>query len=149
VRIQIPGYNIEEATAYSTTEDSNFVTTGYLVDTLIQIAPRSLNTVDLRLSPVSTSVLMHTGRQDFTAAVFPNPFEQHATIHLVSDEGSDFQLEVFDLNGSRKILRNLGYYPEGTHQINLNRNGLSPGPYLFRIKNSAGITVRGKFLIMN
>jgi glucuronoarabinoxylan endo-1,4-beta-xylanase len=149
MRIQIPGYKIEEATAYSTTEDSNFVSTDYLMDTLIQIAPRSLNTVDLRLSPVSTSALTHTGRQDFTAAVFPNPFEQHATLRLASDEGSNFQLEVFDLHGSRKILRNLGYYPEGTHQIKIYRNGLSPGPYLFRIKNSAGITVRGKFIIMN
>ncbi len=50
VRIQIPGYTIGEATAYTTTESTDFETSDYMTDTLLLVPPKSINTVDLRIS---------------------------------------------------------------------------------------------------
>ncbi len=149
VRLQIPGYAIEEATVYTTTEDSNFVSAQYLADTLVTIPPRSLNTLDIRLSPVateSTITLQYTGLR---AEMFPNPFSGSAHIRLVTDTGSDFSLEVFDMTGIRVENRKLGFVPAGEHQLFFDANGIGHGTFVFRITDLAGNSVQGKFLIKN
>jgi len=50
VRIQIPGYTIREATAYTTTESTDFAVSNYMTDTLLLVPPKSISTVDLRIS---------------------------------------------------------------------------------------------------
>ncbi len=148
VRLQVPGYTIEEATAYSTTEDSNFVSTNYLADTLLLVPPKSINTVELRLTVLTTAERMQSGSQHFDATVYPNPFSQSAHIRLVSDEGSEIQLEVYSMSGNRMYERKLGFFTEGTHQIALTKNELIPGAYIFRIIGSHGKSAQGKFVVL-
>jgi glucuronoarabinoxylan endo-1,4-beta-xylanase len=122
VRIQFPGVEIVEATTYSTTEENNFVTTDYLTDTLLVVPPRSINTVDLRLSSVNSSSEIPVLERTFSAVeVFPNPFSHSAQIRFVSEKDADYSLEIFDVGGQQLIKRALGFYPPGKHQVEINR----------------------------
>ncbi|WP_372946924.1 T9SS type A sorting domain-containing protein [Mariniphaga sp.] len=148
VRFQLPGFTMETASAYSTTEDHDFVSSDYLNDTILVLPPRSINTVDLRLSSVNSAAEILVSRQSFSAVtVFPNPFSHSAQIRFVSEKNADYYLEVFDLTGKKLNKKELGFFPSGSHQVILNRDGLTAGSYLFRITNSAGQTARGKFIV--
>jgi glucuronoarabinoxylan endo-1,4-beta-xylanase len=148
VRIQIPGFTVEEATAYSTTEEHDFVTTDYLSDTLLVVPPRSLNTVDLRLSSVNSATKIPVRGPTFSVAeVFPNPFSHSAQIRFVSEKSADYSLEVFDLNGKQLLKRELGFFSAGNHQVEFKRDGLENGIYIFRLFSSAGQTAGGRFVV--
>jgi glucuronoarabinoxylan endo-1,4-beta-xylanase len=148
VRIQIPGFTLEEATAYSTTEERDFVITDYLSDTLLVLSPRSLNTVDLRLSTVNSAVKDPVSRQSFSVVtVFPNPFSQTTQILFVAEKNTNYTLEVFDLEGKQLYKRELGFFPAGSHQFEMKRNGLESGIYIFRLTNSEGQSVQDRFVI--
>jgi len=147
-QIQIPGFSIEEATTYSTTEESNFVATDYLNDTILVLPPRSINTVDLRLSSVNSATKIPVRRQTFSVAeIFPNPFSQSAQIRFVSEKSADYSLEVFDLSGKQLLKRELGFYPAGKHDVEVTRDGLENGIYIFRLINSSGQSGQGRFVI--
>ncbi|MBW6536900.1 MAG: T9SS type A sorting domain-containing protein [Mariniphaga sp.] len=148
VRIQLPGFTLEEATAYSTTEENDFVSTNYLSDTVLVLPPRSINTVDLRLSSVNSATENPVLREMFsTMTVFPNPFSQSAQIRFVSEESADYSMEVFDLSGQKLLKRELGFYAAGNHQVEIKRNGLENGIYIFRLINSAGKSAQGRFVV--
>ena len=148
VRIQFPGFSIEQATAYSTTEDSNFVSDDYLADTLLHIPPKSLNTVDVRLAAVNTQTKRIDSDQTLLqVSVFPNPVSGSATIRMVSTENTDFLMELFDLAGKRRLSQNLGFYPSGTHEIPFKPDGLEAGIYFFRLTGSSGKAAQGRIVI--
>ena len=148
VWIQVPGFTMEEATAYSTTEEHDFFTTDYLADTLLVLPPRSLNTVDLRISSVNSATENPVLEQTFSAvAIYPNPFSQTAQIRFVSEKSADYSLEVFDLSGQQLLKRELGFYPAGKHQVTINRNGIEAGSYFFRMTDSSGQSLKGRFVV--
>lgn len=149
LRIQIPGFKIEKALVYSTDETSDFKEFDYLTDTLITIAPKSLNTIDLRLATINTgSEIIHTSDQpNLEVFVIPNPFSHSAFFRFNSTEGADFMLEVFDLTGKKMYSRKLGFFPSGSHQVTLERDGFDPGIYIVRLKSSKGKTAQRKFVI--
>jgi hypothetical protein len=105
--------------------------------------PRSLNTVDLRLSSVNSATKIPVRGQTFSVAeVFPNPFSQTAQVRFFSEKNADYSLEVFDLEGKQLYKRELGFFPAGSHQFEMKRNGLESGLYIFRLTNSEGQSVQ-------
>lgn len=149
VHLQIPGYSITDANVYTTTEDSNFVSTE-IPDTVIQIPPRSLTTVDLRLASVTSGVSQHgIQKQAFTAQIFPNPISGMGYLRLDSDVSSRYQIELFDFSGIRVHHRDLGFYSAGEHRIQLVRFTLEDGTYIYRITDAEGKTVQGKLAVKN
>lgn len=148
VRIQIPGFRMDEATVYSTTEEHNFTSANYLADTLLVLPPRSLNTVDLRLSQINSALRHPATMQAFSdVSVFPNPFFQTAQLRFVSDKNADYIFEVFDLSGKQLLRKEPGFFPAGSHQIEWKRDGLENGVYIFRLSNSAGQSAQGRFVV--
>jgi glucuronoarabinoxylan endo-1,4-beta-xylanase len=148
VKIQIPGFEMDEATTYSTSEENNFITSDYLNDTMLVLPPRSINTVDLRLSSVNSAAKIPVREQTFSEVdIFPNPFSQSAQIRFVSEKSADYSLEIFDLRGNQLEKKELGFYSPGKHQVEINRQGFENGIYFFRLFNSAGQTTKGKFVV--
>jgi hypothetical protein len=148
VKIQIPGFEMEEATTYSTSEENNFITSDYLNDTILVLVPRSINTVDIRLSSVNSAAKIPVREQTFSEVdIFPNPFSQSAQIRFVSEKSADYSLEIFDLSGSQLVKKELGFYPPGKHQVEINSQGFENRIYFFRLFNSAGQTTKGKFVV--
>jgi len=148
LKIQIPGFSIEEATTFSTTEVNDFVTSDYLNDTMLVLPPRSLHTVDLRLSSVNSATKIPVREQTFSVVdVFPNPLTKSAQIRFVSEKSADYSMEIYDLGGSQLVRKELGFYPPGKHQVEINRQDFEIGIYFFRLFNSDGQTASGKFVV--
>jgi len=150
IQLQIPGFKIDEATAYSTTETENFKTSDYLADTLLLVSPKSVNTVELKLSKINTGLAENNlipDQQLMHISNFPNPFSLSTKIHFVSSEDAEFSIEVFNLRGKRIKNTKIGFYPAGKHSFTFYRNTLKPGIYMFQLKNSAGKSGTGKFVI--
>ncbi len=151
IRLQIPGYIIKEATTYTTTETTDFDTLSYLADTMLLVPPRSVSTVDLRLSEITTGAKVqpeHSVIPDLAATIHPNPLSQSAFIRLILKQESNITLEVFDLSGNCLYIRKAGKFPAGTHHIPFGRNGLDPGTYICRISDGAGKSAQKKYLIV-
>ena len=150
IRLQIPGFIINEAFAYSTTEDENFASANYLKDTLLHIPPKSVNTIDLRLSKVNTAMeenRLFSDKTLFEVSNSPNPFSVSTRINFVSEENADFNFEIYDFTGKQVYNRQIGFYPAGKHDFTFYRNGLNPGVYIYRLLNSAGKKGSGRFVI--
>ncbi len=150
VRLEIPGFSIKEATAYSTDENEDFAETNYLSDTLITIPPKSVTTIDLRLEKVNTAIrgIEFTSGSNFPGiSIFPNPFQTAATIQFKSNKSAHYKMEIFDISGKLVKSENIGFYPAGRHNFTFNRGGLDSGIYLFQLKNSLEETSYGKFII--
>jgi len=150
IRLSIPGFNISEATAYSTDENVDFKETDYLKDTLLTIAPKSINTIDLRLTKVNTGTISNRNYSDeklLEVSVFPNPFVSSTNIEFKSEKGSDYSLEIFDTSGKKVQVRNLGYYAAGRHIFTFTRNNLNNGIYFFQLKDSENKSGKGKFIL--
>lgn len=150
VQIQIPGFQMDEATVYSTTEEYNFTSANYLTDTVLVLLPQSLNTVDLRLSQINSAIRHPASLQVFSdVTVFPNPFFQSAQVRFVAENNSNYFMEVFNLDGKRLIKNDLGFCSRGKHEFNIHRKGLEAGTYIVRITNNSGQVAKGKFVISN
>lgn len=150
IRLQIPGVEINEGTVYSTTKDEDFATSDYLIDTLLHLAPKSLNTVDLRISKVNTGFdnRQRTNKQAFLDVTnSPNPFSLATHFHFTSEENANYSLEIFDITGSRVSSQKIGFYPAGIHQFTFSRKELNQGVYIYKLINSAGKTGKGRFVI--
>jgi glucuronoarabinoxylan endo-1,4-beta-xylanase len=149
IKVDVPGYQIEKATAYSTTEDSDFVTTDYLTDTLFVVPPKSINTLDLRLAKINTGVLENSIKINgkFGLNLYPNPFTTHSQIEFSTNESGHFSLGVFDLSGKKVSDLDLGYFPAGKYQFAFKRNNLKSGFYIYRLSNATGESTSGRMLI--
>jgi glucuronoarabinoxylan endo-1,4-beta-xylanase len=150
IRLQIPGFIINEAVAYSTDENKNFETSDYLADTVINVAPKSLNTIDLRLVKINTGLVDKTkdsGKTLLDVFNSPNPFSELTRISFDSEENTDYLFEVFDSTGGRVFMQKIGFYPPGKHDFTFNRSGLNSGVYFYRLKTGSGRTGSGRFII--
>ncbi|MFC1607879.1 T9SS type A sorting domain-containing protein, partial [Candidatus Latescibacterota bacterium] len=65
---------------------------------------------------------------------FPNPFNNQTTISYVLPNGSNTELEVYNILGQRVILVSPGYQAAGHHSIQLDASGLPSGMYMYRLK---------------
>ncbi len=150
LRLQLTGYKINEATAYSTTEDKDFEAADYLTDTVLTLAPKSINTIDLRISKRSTSLgdVLFTQNSRLQVSCFPNPFDVSTQFTIFSEENGGYSLALFDLSGRKVAAQEMGFYPPGNHCFTFRRNDLKPGIYTYQIKSTSGKTGQGKFIIV-
>ena len=149
VRLDIPGFKIEGATAYTTTEDVNFSTTDYMADTVLTVPPKSINTVSVLLSKELTgSDIIHRNTDSYLHVTnYPNPFSDQTTLSFTMDQPSDLTFTVFDGQGRMVINKDLGFYPSGQNRYIIRRNGLNSGLYFYRLQNRFGKSGIGRFLI--
>lgn len=147
IRLQLPGFQITQAAAYSTTELQNFVTSDYLADTLLVAPPKSVNTIDLRIEKINTSTGKEWQTRAMDVSLFPNPFSSAATLRFVAEKGASYFLEVTEITGRKVRAQKMGFYPPGEHQVTIDRKDLKPGIYIFHLKNSSGETGTGRFVI--
>jgi len=150
IRLQLPGFKMNEATAYSTTEETNFETSDYLADTILNMAPKSIHTVDLRLAKINTGLNqagLTSGQQRLKVSNFPNPFSTSTQLHFSSETGSDYSLKIFEITGRKVMSNDIGFYSAGEHRFQFSRGGLKPGIYIYHLKNSSGETGNGGFII--
>ncbi len=150
IKVQVPGFEILNATAYSTTEDTDFITTDYLTDTMFVVPPKSINTLDLRLTSINTSnneISANDFGNDIELNNFPNPFTQHTQIAFTVKNPGHFSFEVYDINGKKLSEKDLGYFSNGKHMFTFKRNELKSGFYIYRLSSSAGKSATGKMLI--
>lgn len=91
----------------------------------------------------TTSNQVRLGSEEQTAiGVFPNPFFNAAVISFECEANSSVQIMLYDLTG-RLIKSVLDENLEaGFHEVNLNRDRLSPGIYFLQIKINKELTVK-------
>jgi len=63
---------------------------------------------------------------------YPNPVTEQLHIQVKSDVGGNARIEIFDVLG-RRVSAQSFEVNEGTNELNLNFNGMSPGMYLMRV----------------
>ncbi|MCB0700579.1 MAG: DUF1501 domain-containing protein [Chitinophagales bacterium] len=74
------------------------------------------------------------GSDDILGQNYPNPFTKETTITFGS-EGGLTTIQLFDVNG--RLVNNVlqKEMSRGKHQITINRNGLPPGQYFYKLTN--------------
>ena len=106
--------------------------------------------------PVLTNQVFHTVGKDFisiaifvpkpntllSAKIYPNPMKNEAILFLDKFNGDEFELEVFDLNGSM-VMRKIGT----NNQTLIKREDLSSGLYIFNIKQKGVLIGNGKMVV--
>lgn len=72
--------------------------------------------------------------------VYPNPFDDYASINFYLKADSKVKISLCNLNGMKVNQAEETDYPEGAHQVKLHGLDLSKGMYLlkFEIRNSEG-----------
>lgn len=148
VRLNIPGFKINMATSYSTTENTDFEENDYLADTLLTVAPQSINTIDLSLTKVNTSTKqIELGKGTLKVSNFPNPFSGSVNFIFESSSRADYTFDVFDITGKVISSEHLGYFPSGKHHFIFNQGEMQPGVYIYQLKNSNGNRGSGRFIV--
>jgi len=75
---------------------------------------------------------------------FPNPVQTELNINFLVKQRSDAFLSIYNLNGTRILVRKQPDLPEGTYATVVDVKNLLPGIYLYSIK-TIDRTVSGKF----
>jgi glucuronoarabinoxylan endo-1,4-beta-xylanase len=151
IHLGIRGYSIGESSVYITSETENCTYTGELLDSLMKIPPHSIATVEMRISKITTGI--SSGNFDITGndivfkSLYPNPFTHNATLDFFLDETQTIRMDILDMQGREINRQSLGTLLPGDHAIRLNRNGLRDGVYFYKLGNSRGEYMIGKFII--
>ena len=75
--------------------------------------------------------------------MFPNPFEESATVLVGTEALDQFTVKVYNLAG--QVLHSKSY--ENTNQATIYRNNLTPGIYMYQIEQNGQILNTGKVVI--
>lgn len=147
IRLEIPGFSIHQATAYTTDAGVDFWESDYLRDTVLTVPPKSINTIDLRLAKLNTGINSAKKYKMLQVSCYPNPFDKETTITFESAISSVYSIDVFDISGKRIASQKQGYFPAGKNQFVWNRNQLEPGIYFYKLTSGEGLTGSGRFII--
>lgn len=79
--------------------------------------------------------------------IYPNPFDQSATIQFSLPARDDVEVDVYDLLGRRVERLFGGRLGAGAHEMNLDASGYAPGIYFLRLR-SGGVVRTGKLMIV-
>ena len=150
LKIMLPGFDITKAISYTTTEENSFTERNYLDDTLLVLPPKSVVTLDLRLSEINTAT-KEINRSENVNLIhvtnYPNPFTKNTWFTLVLQESSFCRVDIFDMNGRMVYWSDLGYCQPGKSTQLFCNTVLKPGMYFYRISTSGGQTGTGKMII--
>ena len=78
----------------------------------------------------------------FQVNIFPNPFDKMATIEFPNPEKNGFHFQLFNVHG--QVVREENGRGE---QVELKREGLPAGTYLFRLSGILDLPVSGKLVV--
>jgi len=96
------------------------------------------------LSGIKEPELIDAGNFDFN--VFPNPFNDKATVSFTMNKDENVMVRLFDLSGRQVALLANGKYTAGNHLINLSAFGLQKGFFICVV--STANKVQSKKLII-
>lgn len=82
---------------------------------------------------------------------FPNPFQTTTKIPLLLNSYSTVKVDIIDLSGRHIGTPINGEFPAGTNYLELNRNNLSSGYYIFRVivENDNGVFSESKKMLVH
>jgi len=80
-------------------------------------------------------------------SVYPNPFNDRATIKFVLSNSADVGLEVFELNGRLVAVLARGYYEPGEYLADFDGSGLSSGVYFVKLRVGNSVSTRKTVLL--
>lgn len=80
------------------------------------------------------------------ATMYPNPVRDNAKVSFELKSEANVTYQVFDLSGRMVKSEFLGHFGEGTHEADVNVNGLSNGSYILRV-NAGSYTSSVKFMV--
>jgi hypothetical protein len=99
------------------------------------------------VSAATSALMLTTGMNENAAGavqLYPNPFAESTTLHVSKDVPlKDAELHVFDVTG-REVLSRKGI---NTHDVTIEKNGLSAGAYVYRFINNAEVISTGKLIV--
>lgn len=124
---------------------------------IVTIAPNASGGYDAELTiglnvPVTGIINLEpeTGGQFKLQQNFPNPVEGSTTIPFTLKNPSDVTVEIFDMNGKKKLVVTKGKLPAGDQKVllDLKTNSLAGGNYLYQltVENEAGTYSQFKVL---
>lgn len=80
-------------------------------------------------------------------AVSPNPCKDKCSLHLSISQGSELNIELFDLKGAKVKALPTQYYPAGDHSIDLFVDDLSSGYYFVKVTGKGSVYTK-KVLVL-
>lgn len=89
-----------------------------------------------------TSSIVNMHSNDLQIKVFPNPFDQTATLTVEGLNDPYLYLEIYDLSGKR-----LQQYQANDNRIQLSRQQLNAGLYMYRLSGQNGLIGSGKIVV--
>jgi len=89
-----------------------------------------------------------TEPESFTSGVFPNPFNESATIWFELPQPGKTMAGVYDLNGKCLEMLVNEELPAGRHETVIKSRSLSPGIYLYRIRTNLQLAT-GRLIVTN
>ena len=78
-------------------------------------------------------------------SAYPNPFDNSTTVRFEIASGTNAQLIVYNIQGQRVRVMDLGYRTTGIHETSFVKGDLNPGMYILQINtdyNKAGLTTK-------
>ena len=74
------------------------------------------------------------GEASLMLEAYPNPFNQETQVMVQLPEDGQLNLELYNTMGAKVATLTSGLYPAGTHQFNMQRQGLPSGMYLLSLQ---------------
>ncbi|WP_424494679.1 DUF4082 domain-containing protein, partial [Salinimicrobium sp. GXAS 041] len=118
--------------------DLNFQTSNYWVDVIFDIPEAIKNSMGLTFS--------NQAKPDFQKSlnpvenqlkIFPNPFEDFATLSFVPKDEGEYMVRLYDSKGTfLRIIEQGKSFPGVEKQVAINGEGLPEGIYLVQLQNS-------------
>ncbi|MCP4442991.1 MAG: T9SS type A sorting domain-containing protein [Aureispira sp.] len=81
--------------------------------------------------------------EDVEVKVYPNPFTAQATLEVEGGDYQSLELTIYDITG-RDVLQ---YVSTGNQKIQIQRNNLPQGVYIYRLKGDSALINTGKIII--
>lgn len=76
-------------------------------------------------------------------SIHPNPFSESAVFLFNNPDGEGYELSIFNDRGQLMI-----NYITSENKIQLDRNSISAGTYIFRLSTAGTVVITGKFVVI-
>jgi len=80
--------------------------------------------------------------------IYPNPFNNRATISFDLPAAGRVSLEVFDLSGKRIAEVGTGHYPAGSHCVTWEATGQPAGVYLLKLSDGSAVAKMERMVLL-
>jgi hypothetical protein len=74
--------------------------------------------------------------------VYPNPFNDQATVVYNLNQLQNVNIEVWNLMGQKVMALNQGKQTQGKHEVVIGKDNLAPGMYLLRLVTDQGVAIQ-------